>query len=361
MQITRYSALFNTAPSETADQSWSEVTHLLSQFVSAPSKFSVGGFGGHVLQPPTRPCTDHTEHGRSVTKADAHRCERCVVSVTLFVFDVDAGTPEDIGECERLLRQSNLAAHFYSSHSHTATKPALRLVLPPSRAMSSEEYPGLRARLIHDLKIPCKPEQSGDSSRFWFLPSHRPGATPIFETLGGNPVDVDALTPLAIRPRRSNPNINPLSTTEWSPPPEPPPGTPFDMRPIREALEGRASRLAKQADAESKQKAVWLRRLLAGEALADHGQRNETTARVCGVTIFALPTYKEIPVSIFMNLIRPSLNAMVRAGSKLTEEKVERMFVSALKKRAANSLDIEQFRRLHLERKAALVSSLKGK
>lgn len=340
--IVRYGSLYNVIPLRSESLTWDEVVSLLTSSIETPDKFQVPGFGAHTLNTPRRNVSS-------------------VTSVTMFVFDVDAGTVADVGECERLLREANQAAHFYSSHSHTAAKPAFRLVLPVTRPVTPAEYSGLRAALIHRFKIPCKPEQSGDTSRFWFLPSHKPGAAPVFETLPGNPVDVDALAPYAPPRPASFPGPRGreavVSRRDFVPPPEPEPGTPVDVAGLREKIQARATRLNRSPDPDEKSKGRLLGRLLAGEPLAEHGARNETMARVAGMLAWTLP--EDTPLSVYLVLIRPSLNAMVADGSKLTEDKVERMLVTALKKRTTTKLDIEEFRRSVLEQKAEFLASLR--
>jgi hypothetical protein len=337
--ITHYRTLYDTNPQATRTYSWSDLTAALSSFIETPDKFSVAGFGGHTLHP------------------NMKRGVEAVSQVTLFVFDVDAGTPEDLDHCEMLLRGDNVAAHFYSSHSHTPAKPAFRLVIPPNRLVTPAEYPGLRAALIDRYKIPCKPNQSGDVSRFWFLPSHKPGAVPITETLDGQPLDVDALPPLPT-PRRGagRLDVETAPAVPFAPPPSPPPGLPIDTGPARKAIRARATKLARAGDPESSTKAEWLRRLLAGEALADHGSRNDTMARVCGMLVYTLP--KDTPVEVHLLLIRPSLGAMILDGSKLTEEKVERMLLTAMRKRFQRDDELENWRKRIIEQKAELYASI---
>jgi hypothetical protein len=344
--LTRYRGLYDTNPQETVTLGWFQVAKLLSTPIEAADKFSVPGFSASLLQPPPAPCTKHTERGVTVTKTHAHRCELCVVHVSLFIFDVDAGTQEDIGNCEQLLRNAGLAAHFYSSHSNRPDKPAFRLVIPPTRPVAPSEYAGLRAALIERFRIPCKREQSSDTSRFWFLPSHPPGVAPIFETLDGELLDVDLVEPV-ILPDAPRPK-SPIAPVDWSPPPEPSPGVAVDLKPIREKLSAVSTRLQKSQD--TRRKGLYVRRLLNGDALAEHGSRNQAAFVTCGIVAFALPN---TPLSVLLVLFRPSLNAMIAAGSKLTESKLERMLLSAMRAKAERDHQTRELGKLLDERKRA--------
>lgn len=320
MRISRYPSLTGTRVSAVEDLTWDRVVTLLSTFTVTPDKLSVPGFGAHVLR-------------------GSHRAATAVDVVTAFVFDVDAGTPEDIGVMEARLREANQAAHVYSSHSNTPANPALRLIIPPTRDIQPHEYKAIRLHLIERYAIPCKPEQSSDVSRFWFLPSHPPGRTPLFETYPGNPFDVDDLTIPKVATRRSFVTQT-TPRGPFVPPPEPPPQAPVDLAPLRKKLEERVERCVRSTD--RKELGAALKRLLEGAALAESGARNETTMRVCGAMVYALP--RDTPLSVLLLIIRPSLNAMVADGSKLNEDKVTRMLLTAMEKRETNTVRVADFK-----------------
>ncbi len=322
MRFTSYRSLYAPLPSARLDMEWPEVVRYLSIFVTASDKFSVPGFGAHVLSGTTRRAAS-------------------VERVTAFVFDVDAGTPDDVAACRASLKTAGLAAHFYSSYSNAPGKPAFRLLIPPNREMTPAEYGPNRAHLIEVHGIPCKVEQSGDASRFWFLPSHPPGGTPETLTLSGVTYEVRAFAPREAKP-------SPL--TAWSPPPDPASAA-VDLTPLRERLTKRATSFGRSSAPDKKRKGEVLRRILAGTELADHGARNATMLSACGLMVYALP--RETTLSVLMLLIRPSLYAMVAQGSKLTEEQVERMFLTAMEKRAAADADMDDWVQQRKARKQA--------
>ncbi len=328
MRLTDYAGLYLTEPLSATDYTWGALVQRLTQFVEATDKYRVAGFGAHVLKP------------------NSTRGVEAVIAVTAAVFDVDAGTVEDVGECERRLRAAGLSAHFYSSHSHTPEKPALRLVLPLSRDLTPAEYPGIRAHLITTYAIPCKPQQSSDTSRFWFYPSHPPGRTPVTETLDGAPVDVDAISATAVPRAAPRPYLAPA---DFVPPPEPTEAV--DLTPLRERIAKRADSLQHSKDPLCKERGRTLRALLKGEPLAEDGARNETILRVCGSLAFLLPG---TPLSVFLTLLRPSLLAMRASDSWRAEPDIERMLLTAMAKRAAATTDVEELRTHILNRRAAL-------
>lgn len=325
--FTKYRGLYDPRAQGPFIKSWLDFTAWLSVFTVTSDKFTVPGFGAHTLRPGLIT--------RSVDNTGL---------ITSCIFDVDAGTPSDVAKCRAALIRDGLAAHFYTSHSHLTERPAYRLVIPVSRHLSRPAYSAVRRHLITAFAIPCKAEQSADASRFWFLPSCRPGAVGEAETLVGHAFEVDSIDLTIVPVARSAA----LLRADWVAPPEPPPGIPVDMAPLRAAIEGRITRFLRRKDP----RAAPLRNLLAGAPLAGHGERNTVTLSVCGLIAYAAP--KDTPLSALLAILRPSLNAMVAAGSKLDESKVERMLISALRKRAANTTDLKDFIAHHSAHKAAL-------
>lgn len=325
VELTEYPGLYRPTDFSTAVYSWPELTKRLTHFVETEDKFSVPGFGGHVLRGPKRA----REH---------------VLRVTFLGFDVDAAQSfADIRASMDLFKAELVALHAYSSHSHTPEKPALRFIVPISRPLDPEEYASVRKHVIEKFRIPCKVEQSTDVSRFWFYPSRRPGAPTFVETLVGTPLNI-ADIPITRDPpdfRRG------LGSKPWSPPPEP--QRPINLEPLRRKIRERAERQAARNNPIGE---ITLR-IIDGRQAAESG-RNEATFRACGSMIYAADN--DTPVSAFMAIVMPSLRAMQAAGSSLTERKVERFFLTAMEKRACNTrtLDaLDEFRREILARKAA--------
>ncbi len=82
----------------------------------------------------------------------------------------------------------------YTTFSHTPKHPKLRVIYPFSRPVDASEYE--RIWLWIADKIGTKhvlDEAARDASRFWYLPSHRPGAPYEWQTMKGSALDVPAV------------------------------------------------------------------------------------------------------------------------------------------------------------------------
>lgn len=336
--ITRYNLVSQVGHPVSTSATWSDLIDTLwTHHREASSKEAVPGFGGHVLKDPETPCVHN-----GVIRPKAHRCDACVDAVTLFVFDVDEGTEDEVAESDRLLQEAGLAAHWYSSYSFSPTKPAFRLIVPPTRPVTPAEYPALRAHLIRRFDLKVADGKCTGASHFWWLPScpPAPARLPVTETLEGVFFDPDSVPPAVLPVAAAPKPVRALG--DWEPPEEPDPGTPIDLSALRSRLERLSSKLLRNP--HKKQNGVYLQRMLVGEPLAEAGSRNQAAFVTTGTMAFAAPG---TPLSVFMLMIRPSLDAMIRAGSKLTEDKIERMFLTAMQKKAASDASLAEFSNKH--------------
>lgn len=327
--ITLYDGLFNHTPQGVMALDWDALCHKLSTFTVMEDKFRAPGFGAHIL-------------------AGFRRSAANVTAVTAFIFDVDAGTPQSVSSCFYLIRRSGISFHAYSSHSHTIEKPALRLIIPSTRDISPGEYSRLRLHLIKTFNIPCVPTQSADVSRFWFLPSHPPGAVPFTESFTGQPFNPDTL-PLSVRYGRvvsASARKSVPSEVAVSP----------DLLEVQAILSARAASLRRSKDQRKQENGNALARLLGGLGVAEHGSRNEMMARVCGVMVYATP--RGTPISSLLEISRPSLEAMQADGSKLTATKVDAMLSSAQRKREQEETAIAEWAEKKRRRTAAFLASM---
>jgi len=94
----------------------------------------------------------------------------------------------------------------YTTFSHTPEHPKMRAIFRLSRPVLAHEYARIWAwaepsitKTGHVLD-----ESARDASRFWFLPSHPPGAEYIWRELNGAPLDVERVLAEA-------PQVSPLS------------------------------------------------------------------------------------------------------------------------------------------------------
>jgi hypothetical protein len=100
----------------------------------------------------------------------------------------------------------------------------------------------------------------------------------------------------------------------------------------RRLLEKKQRRLSRGRP-EDREKGEILRRLLAGEALAEHGSRNHTSTRAAALV---LAGWHEGTIGGAMALFASSLAAMQAAGSRLDESTLLRQLSSAFTKVSAS-------------------------
>jgi len=124
---------------------------------------------------------------------DATRGNKGTRAVTVAVIDIDHKSPE-----RGLQAVAGLAGHAYvlhSSHSHRVISDAdccLRLVMPLSRDVLSEEWPQVHAAIVDALDLPADPSCK-DRARLYFLPSVDVArqAGFVYERGHGDPIDVE--------------------------------------------------------------------------------------------------------------------------------------------------------------------------
>ena len=112
-----------------------------------------------------------------------------VEQVHALVLDFDNGDTT-VKQASKLFPET--ASVIYTTFSHSPKCPKLRIILPFEKSLSAEEYARVwdwaSRRIIkagHALD-----ESTRDASRFWFLPSHQPGAPYEWKELNGKPFDV---------------------------------------------------------------------------------------------------------------------------------------------------------------------------
>jgi predicted P-loop ATPase len=140
---------------------------------------------------------------------DATRGNKGTRAVTVAVVDIDHKSPERV-----LQAVAGLAGHAYvlhSSHSHRVISDAdccLRLVMPLSRDVLSEEWPQVHAAIVDALDLPADPSCK-DRARLYFLPSVDVArqAGFVYERGHGDPIDVE----LALQHARNVVNLRPAA------------------------------------------------------------------------------------------------------------------------------------------------------
>lgn len=84
------------------------------------------------------------------------------------------------------------AAAIYSTHKHTPESPRLRLVVPLSRPVSSDEYQAIARRVAADLGIDQFDDSTYQPQRLMYWPSTSRDGEFVFESLDGPLLDADA-------------------------------------------------------------------------------------------------------------------------------------------------------------------------
>ncbi len=307
LRYVLWSTLYATDAPVHTSETWSAVQARFAEHLRLTSKDKAPGFGPYALKP-----------GGSRRDAD-------VDYMCMAVFDVDIGTADDVSVTEDLLAEGDVARLWYSSYSHTPAKPALRLVMPLSRPVQPHQWARLRQALITAFQIPCDPAKCGGLSHFYYMPSCPPDADPVVDAAGTRYIAVDdyvGATTDVVPPA-------PVYMPNWSPPAEP--TEPVDFVQLRRILRTKAERDVKSPHADTRRKAQWLTRCIAGDPLDEHGHRNHAMFCVTGVIAWALPSAS---VGTLCALVEPSLEKMIAAGSSLTPDSVERMLLGAMQDRA---------------------------
>lgn len=115
-----------------------------------------------------------------------------VLHRTLLTLDADylkAGEAETLWSDFTLL--SGAAACVYSTHKHTPSAPRLRLVVPLSREVNSDEYAAIGRRLAGDLNIEWFDPTTFEPERLMYWPSTSTDGEYMFEWQDGPELNVE--------------------------------------------------------------------------------------------------------------------------------------------------------------------------
>lgn len=290
--------------------SWADLVEAFGTHLRTEDKTSTPGFGPYILR--DRLC-DRQKHPKA-----PHRCDACVDALTLAVFDVDCGTYAAVERCDDLL--AGYARLWYSSHSYRpeAPKPSLRLVLPLARPVPAERWSSWRANFIQAFHVPADVRKCGGLSHFYYAPSCPPSVEPVAVQHEGPYFDPEHIPSVAYR------RLGPTLVDRKPVDPSEPKGD--RLQHIRGRLTQTISGLRRSGKPDAAERRAVLENLLAGRPLAEHGSRNQTTTRV----VFDLVRrFEDLTLGECCALIRPSLAAMMFAGSSLTEQHVTRMYETA--------------------------------
>ncbi len=342
--VVKYRGLYAIDDLATYKMAWEDLVDMLSFHTPLRDKMTGAGWGPYAIEPPRNgPCYNH--RGEQ-PHPGPHRCDSCVKEQTVLVFDADIGDAGAVARCQANLEQAGVAQHWHSTYSYRNTPYAplaLRLVVPLATPIPPEHARAIREEFIRGFSVPADPKKCSGNSHFYFLPSRPPDPTallsplvdpPYLYTRPGSPYQTRPLIPTTLgKYVRLPDNWKPAATEKK-----------LDLRRV-------STRLGKMAR-EKDPRAVWLLRLLAGEALDVHGHRDEATTRTCGILAWLYP---DASIEALMAVLEPSVEKMIAAGSKLTHTAVERKLWSALRNKA---LDDARVREIELGLKAQLKAQL---
>lgn len=322
--ISVYPTLYDTDSPTPTILSLEELTQKLSVFVRTDTKASVPLFGPYRLSPPPSPCKKHLD---GVPRVSAHRCDVCVSGITLATFDADIGTEEELLTCEELLAKDDLTRIWYSSHSYNPElgKRSMRLVLPLQEECPPGHWASFRKHLILKYKIPAELTKCSGKSHSYYFPSCPPNGEPVFEFVEGKLLSFVEWAPEA--KASSSSDAADLASSEDSVPFTWPEETNPPLDEYISRVESQIVYLTQKNQPKEHEKAERLRRLLKGEALAEHGDRNTAMA---SVTASLANMFPDAPRSVFVRLLEDSITIMIANGSRLTAETVMNALIRAL-------------------------------
>jgi hypothetical protein len=328
IRYTLWPSLYDLDSPYPVEEGWPDLVRRFSQHEVYPDKFAAPGFGPYVLTPPVTPCVRHTD---GVVRVAEHRCDRCVSGVTMAVFDVDDNaTLDGLTHTDALLGAAGTARLWYSSWSWPQ-KVSYRLVIPLSRPVAPAAWPGFRHAVLDRFVVQADPKKCTGLSHFYFGPSCRAAhvTDAVIEAADGSALDVDSFGAVAVAPARPKyvPDADDLAADIADELDDEDESAQVDVGAVRDVLVQKRASWARSAKVDTREKAALLGRLLDSEPLAEHGSRNQTTMRVAGITAHACPDAALVALRI---LFRPSVDAMVADGSRLTYDKVDRFLRTAL-------------------------------
>lgn len=120
---------------------------------------------------------------------EAQRKNRNVVERTLITLDLDYCNPDVADRIREAL--PGVAYLTYTTHTHTAEKPRLRLIILPSRPMDLTEYEALARKVAERVGIEMFDTTTYEPARLFYWPSASKDGAFDFFTQSGEPLDVD--------------------------------------------------------------------------------------------------------------------------------------------------------------------------
>lgn len=217
------------------------------------------------------------------------RANMNVVEIILAVLDLDHLTKAQLQE---LL--SKLEGHAFvlvSTHSHRDDRIHLRLVMPLTRPVTSQEWPAVWGRLVNWLGVEKVDQAAKDPARLYFFASAARESPRVAISEDGAAWDVDN-EPSAALDRSSTTAVTPLVQVSE-----------ISMGDIRAQLRS----YARSGDSSSKSRTL-VRRALNGDPLAQEGERDDSLQKLASAMAFTLGP--SVPIEAALEIMRPSVMSM---------------------------------------------------
>ncbi|MCP3060960.1 virulence-associated E family protein [Myxococcus sp. K38C18041901] len=274
VRVAFFDGVQDTQP-QTQEVTWRELKHLLSTHAVTPCA----------------PCVGHRCPTKLAQRAWAPvdigplRKDAEVRAVTVAVFDLDGVTAEQLARTDE--RLEGYAAIVHTTHGHRPGHTSLRIIVPLTRPVLPAEWLRVREAAERLLEMPADPN-TRNLSRIYFLPNHSGEHEAHASNTEGRALDVDAL----------------LATVRPAPSPPPAPSSipgmaqgPADLFELR----------AKLRRVRKPEHRVLIRRVLAGEPLAEVGLQDNTLNVLMSCAAYVLPT--ETPEEAVIEVFRPCFAA----------------------------------------------------
>ena len=113
-----------------------------------------------------------------------------VINRCLLTLDADYADEDFWGQLEMFF---DFRCIIYSTHKHTPETPRLRLIIPLSRPVSSDEYTAIARRIAADIGIEQFDDTTYQPHRLMYWPSTSADGEFVFKERDGSPIDADAV------------------------------------------------------------------------------------------------------------------------------------------------------------------------
>lgn len=117
------------------------------------------------------------------------RKRECVASRSMLTMDADASSPQFI---ETYVMLSPYASYVYTTHGHTPEAPRVRIIVPFTRDVSSDEYQAIARYFAAEWGIDQFDECSYRPHQLMYWPTTPANGEYIFKEVDGEPINPDA-------------------------------------------------------------------------------------------------------------------------------------------------------------------------